>query len=307
MSCGPYGPHAAPIAKPSAIHSAICRVVTGREIMDTPSGSTRFRSWSRWARRPGLNFEPLRIVSQRKQAVEVFRQPRATLAAVDRLVDVETALRSRGLEPRGAFHPDAEDQPPVLAHGRLPGTLLLAGSVGSSLWASFEREARREPDPLDRWSARVLAEIAARFGAAVVLPNDGPPRPPFLRWAQRAESVHPSPLGLLIHPDHGLWHAYRGALAFAERLALPPRDTRPSPCAACADRPCLVACPVGAFTNPGFDAAKCASHLESGDGEACFQVGCLARAACPVGRAGRPSPEQARFHLSAFLRVRARQ
>ena len=37
----------------------------------------------------------------------------------------------------------------------------------------------------------------------------------------RAEAVAPSPLGILIHPDYGLWHAYRGALAFAERLALP--------------------------------------------------------------------------------------
>src|SRR4030095_137820 len=49
------------------------------------------------------------------------------------------------------------------------------------------------------------------------------------RWAMRAEAVAPSPLGILIHPDYGLWHAYRGALAFAERLALPPRGARPLP------------------------------------------------------------------------------
>ena len=30
-----------------------------------------------------------------------------------------------------------------------------------------------------------------------------------------------SPLGILIHPDWGLWHSYRGALAFRERLDLP--------------------------------------------------------------------------------------
>jgi hypothetical protein len=219
----------------------------------------------------------------------------ATLAAI------EAALRERGLEPRGAFHLDGEDRAPALPDGRVAVALLLAGQVGASLWRRFEGEARPEPDPLDAWSERALREVAARFDAAVVLPNDGPPRPPFQAWAQRAEPVHPSPLGLLIHPEHGLWHAYRGALVFAERLVLPPRESRPSPCASCADRPCLHACPVGAFTDPGFEAARCASHLESGSGEACFRSGCLARAACPVGRAHRYPPDQARFHLRAFL------
>lgn len=221
------------------------------------------------------------------------------------LSDVEGALRARGLEPRGAFHPDTVDRVPTLPGGRPARTLLLAGSVGASLWPTFAHERRKEPEPLDRWSAAVLSEVAERFDAAVMLPSDGPPRHPFQRWAQRAEPVHPSPLGLLIHPDHGLWHAYRGALAFAERVALPARDDRPSPCASCCERPCLAACPVAAFTTAGYDDAACAAHLESGAGSACFESACLARAACPVGREHRYSPEQARFHMNAFLRGRA--
>jgi len=220
------------------------------------------------------------------------------------LTAVETALRERGLEPRGAFHPDLGDLVPALPPGHAAETVVLAGQVGASPWSRFEREARPEPNPLDRWSARALDAVAARFDAVVVLPNDGPPHPPFLRWAQRAEPVYPSPLGLLIHPEYGLWHAYRGALLFAERLALPPRDSRPSPCASCTDRPCLRTCPVAAFSGAGFADASCASHLESGAGDACFRAGCLARAACPIGRAHRYPPEQARFHLSAFLRGR---
>jgi hypothetical protein len=222
------------------------------------------------------------------------------------LVEVEAALRTRGLEPRGAFHPDAADTVPPLASGRRAGTLVLAGSVGASASALFARERRDEPEPLDRWSARVLATVAERFDAIVLLPNDGPPYPPFQRWAARAGPVHRSPLGLLIHPDFGLWHAYRGALVFAQCFALPPRDARPSPCDSCSDRPCLAACPVCAFSTAGYDDAACAAHLESGTGDACFASACLARAACPVGREHRYPSEQARFHMSAFLRGRTR-
>lgn len=137
-------------------------------------------------------------------------------------------------------------------------------------------------------------------GATPLFPFGGPPYLPFQRWAMRAEAVAPSPLGVLIHPDHGLWHAYRGALAFAELLALPPRDSRPRPCDSCADRPCLSACPVGAFRDGRYDVPTCMSHLEQPAGEACMSAACLARRACPVGREGAYDPAQARFHMQAF-------
>jgi len=150
--------------------------------------------------------------------------------------------------------------------------------------------------------------VADAFDAALVRPQDGPPFAPFQRWAQRAEAVHPSPLGIAIHPDHGLWHAYRGALLLAPRLALPPRDARPAPCASCDTRSCLSACPVAAFAEPPaaggarYDAARCAAHVAAPAGAACREQGCLARRACPVGR---PYPAaQQRFHMEAFLAVR---
>jgi hypothetical protein len=200
---------------------------------------------------------------------------------------------------------------PPLGGGRVARTLVLAGQVGASHWAAFERRQRSELErsdshPLDRWSARILQEVAGSFDASVLLPGVGPPFLPFQRWAQRAEPVHVSPLGILIHPEHGLWHAYRGALAFAERLELPALDRAPSPCTSCAERPCLSACPVAAFCDGRFDPGACAAHLESGRGEACFDSGCIARAACPVGAANRYPPAVARFHLGAFLAARAR-
>ena len=49
-------------------------------------------------------------------------------------------------------------------------------------------------------------------------PRTGRPWLPFQQWARKAEPVHVSPLGVLIHPDYGLWHSYRGALCFDTRL-----------------------------------------------------------------------------------------
>ena len=55
-------------------------------------------------------------------------------------------------------------------------------------------------------------------GAVPLYPFGGPPLLPFQRWAARAEPISPSPLGLFIHPRFGLWHSYRGALAFSVSL-----------------------------------------------------------------------------------------
>ena len=50
--------------------------------------------------------------------------------------------------------------------------------------------------------------MLVRGGA--LFPFSCPPFLPFLRWAERAEVVFPSPSGPLIHPVYGLWHTYRG-------------------------------------------------------------------------------------------------
>jgi hypothetical protein len=225
---------------------------------------------------------------------------------------VAAALRARGLAWRGSFHPSREDGVPPRADGRLPGTVVLAGDLGGSTWERFAAERQAEADPLDHWAARALAAVAAPFGAEVVLPGTGPPFAPFQRWALRAESLHVSPLGLLIHPEYGLWHAYRGALLIGERLALPPRVERPSPCTTCDTRPCLSSCPVGAFRPEpggpaGFDAAACLAHVTAPSGRACRERGCLARRACPVGRERAYGDAQQRFHLDAFVAAHGRR
>ena len=217
------------------------------------------------------------------------------------LDEIEQSLRDAGLTPRGAFHPAAGDDVPALAADTPARTVVLAGNAGPQMWRAFDAARAGGTMTLDAWSGRVLAELAARLGACAVFPFQRP-YPPFQRWALRAEACHPSPLGLLIHPDYGLWHGYRGALLFAAAIELPPPDRRASPCAGCADRPCLSACPVSAFSHTGYDVPACARHLAGKPGPACMDSGCLARHACPIGRDYRYAPAQARFHMQAFLR-----
>ncbi len=183
-------------------------------------------------------------------------------------------------------------------------TAILIGTVGGEGFDSFECQRRDEPDPLDRWAKRVIDPVAAKLGARAAYPNDTPYLP-FQRWAQRAEDVHPSPLGLLIHPEHGLWHAYRGALLFSGAVeGLPARSERPKPCDSCPTKPCLTACPVDAFTGTSYDVGACASHLRTDAAPRCLTLGCRARDACPVGTSSRYSDAQIRFHMRAFARAR---
>lgn len=189
------------------------------------------------------------------------------------------------------------------------GTLVLLGFTGGEQWPAFRASAETRdgaPDALDRWSRRVIDGLAGRVGARAVYPGDRPALP-FQQLALRSEPVAASPLGLLLHPRFGLWHAYRGALWFAgvaTATAMPLEGARPRPplCESCVTRPCRSGCPVGAFGAAGFDVAACVAHLQSREGEECRLRGCLARRACPVGAAYRYGDDQQAFHQAAFLR-----
>ena len=218
------------------------------------------------------------------------------------LATLAERLRPLGMMMRGGFHSTESDDLPPLPDGAPTASMILIGNAGPGMWRAFATAGMVGENPLDDWTRQVLNEIAATVGAAALFPFDGPPWLPFQRWALRADNVHPSPIGPLIHPAYGLWHAYRGALAFADAVELPLTSAEPSPCDACADKPCLSACPVEALSPGSYDVAACAGQVGGPKGTECMQVGCRARAACPVGAEYRYASDQARFHMAAFLR-----
>ena len=243
------------------------------------------------------------------QAQATPSAPQATSNAA--LVQTITkALSPLGLLLRGGFKPTPDDALPALPDGQVVGTLLMVGNAGPAMWRAFSASPQAldgQPHPLNRWTRQQVDAIAQAAGGVALYPFDATPVWPFQRWAARAEPVFPSPLGLLIHPQYGLWHAYRAAILVAPDLHLPDpaslANTMASPCASCADQPCLSGCPVGAFSTNGYDVLACASHLTLPSGQDCLGGGCLARRACPVGVDHAQAPAQNGFHMQAFFRA----
>jgi hypothetical protein len=212
------------------------------------------------------------------------------------------ALDEHGLILRGGFVFGADEIAPAGPLGRPARSLILVGQSGAA-WPGFVRWRETQPaslsDPLDTWSRLVIGEVARNAGARAVSPSDRPYLP-FQQWAMRAEGLKPSPLGILMHPEFGLWHAYRGALLFDDELPIRPFEKTIHLCDICDGKPCLNACPVGAFTDAGFAHADCLAHVRGPDGARCGTSGCIARNACPFGTAYRYPPDAQAFHMASF-------
>lgn len=230
--------------------------------------------------------------------------------------DIAAAIAHTDMVARGGFQvdPASDDGVPPMPNGDAVATVVIVGNIGGHIWPRFRADEPTGPDPLDEWTRSELTPIAARFGAMFIHPSDEPYQP-FQRWAQRADDVWQSPIGLLIHPEHGLWHAYRGAFLFPEPVSgLPPMGGHVSPCLSCVERPCLSACPVDAFTvghgstvvdgQPAvasYDPVSCRGHVvDATVMPDCLHHGCAARVACPVNADGVYGPDQMEFHMRAF-------
>jgi hypothetical protein len=218
--------------------------------------------------------------------------------------ELSDALARHGLILRGGFDfAEGEGAPPGPS-GEPACSVVLVGHGGGSIWSHFQTWLKGHTDtsanPLDDWSRAVLDAIAGDFGARAVFPSDQPYLP-FQRWAMKAEGLKLSPLGILIHPEFGLWHAYRGALLFdvERKIQLPAEPIHL--CDLCDGKPCLSSCPANAVSMNGFNVMRCGEHVQSNAGSDCRERGCLARSACPLD-SYRYNIEQVAFHMAAYLR-----
>ena len=227
----------------------------------------------------------------------------------DKFDEFQSALEANGLTFFGALEIDES----VCAKGmeKLIGQkAVLVGNAGPSMWNVFSKSnefADGNADPMNRWTRRVIDTLALEYGAKAVYPFDEPYWP-FQRIATKASGVNHSPLGVLVHPEYGLWYAFRGLIVLNENQELTSRikelshsfDTLIHPCDVCDDKPCLASCPVGAFSRKALNTKLCFEHLDSNLQPHCSQLGCLARGACPVGNGYKYGADQIKFHMAAY-------
>jgi hypothetical protein len=206
-------------------------------------------------------------------------------------------LRGEGLAPAAMLSAAPDD--PVPEGTR---TLALISPREPAFWPHVRETAEFQdglPDPLDRWSRRVIGAVAARFGAVPLFPFSGPPYLPFQAWALRSGRIWCSPTGLLVSHGSGLYVSFRAALALP--WALTGRSGRASPCETCVSRPCLGACPVGALSDAApYDVPACHAHLATPAGGDCLDQGCAVSRACPHSARACRDPGQSAFHMRAF-------
>ena len=182
-------------------------------------------------------------------------------------------------------------------------SIVLIGTIGGEYFDIFKAQAPQSNHPLDDWIKSILNPIAYTLNAQTFYPSDTPYQP-FLSWAKSCEPIFTTPLGIMAHPNYGSWHAYRGALGFNEILTKKTIDTDTvGKENVILDKNVLYnACPVGAFSDSGYNVPACINYIKNDPEQKCFNGGCLSRHALNVGADYNYSTEHHQFHMQAFIR-----
>lgn len=181
--------------------------------------------------------------------------------------------------------------------------LILLGHAGRTLWTAVQAASLASADPIDDFSvATATAWFAERCpGRAwrIVYPGDAPVGLQAL--GKLAGWHHPTPFMIGIQPGWGTWYAYRLAM-LADSDLVPTRPLRHAPpCASCAGRPCVAACPADALAGEGFALERCIAYRRRDDSRC--KATCVARLACPVGAEHRYDEAQLRHTYAISLRA----
>lgn len=221
-------------------------------------------------------------------------------------------LAAQGLNLHAVFALDALP-PEVLAtlaltdeeRGRFR-QLVLIGHRGRDFWAALQRRGMHGAHPMDQFVIERVAHWMAGplQGHAWRQVFPGPQRVGLQRLGALAGWHHASPFWVGVDAQWGSWFAYRAVVLADTQLPLTPRREVPSPCGACADKPCISACPAGALDTEQTGPWRLQACLEFRKQPASpCQDRCLARNACPVGPENRYTDAQIGYHYLHSMRA----
>lgn len=185
--------------------------------------------------------------------------------------------------------------------------LILIGHAGTALWAEVQRAGAGGADPIDDFS---VAAVQRWFGAHGggrhhVFVYPGNCRIGLQALGSVAGWHHPTPFKVGIMQPWGSWFGYRAVLLADTMFTPTPPRPQESPCASCATRVCVAACPAPAMDSGDFDLAACLAYRVEADSRC--RATCVARLACPVGAQHRYDDAQLRHSYVQSLAAIARR
>ncbi|MER3445696.1 MAG: hypothetical protein C4291_02160 [Candidatus Dadabacteria bacterium] len=105
-------------------------------------------------------------------------------------------------------------------------------------------------------------------------------------------------MGILIHPEYGLWISLRGAIITDLEFSQYNEPLSFDPCPHCS-KPCISACPANTVSEDGWDYNACMKFRLSDD---TCRDNCASRRACPYGKEHQYSEEQLAHHHRFVLK-----
>ena len=176
-----------------------------------------------------------------------------------------------------------------------PSTVLTA-HAGADFWHALSEFGHVGDHPVDHFSIHLTDKYVTEYlNVEHMLLYPSEYAISLRSVAQRTGWCHPSPLGVTIHHEFGLWFAFRSL--FMVKTHLPASDSSPTepPCESCADKPCISACPSNAVGEIGkFQLEPCARYRLQESSPCSFS--CLSRIRCPVGSDYRYVSKQMKYH-----------
>jgi epoxyqueuosine reductase len=185
--------------------------------------------------------------------------------------------------------------------------VLVFGHGGRELWERLPKPLDPAEHPVDRYAVSLVEafsrDVLRDYEARILFPFSETLLP-LQRLGRALNLARPSLLGLDIHPEYGVWFAYRCVLV--TKADVPPSSLAQfaSPCESCVEKPCRPVCPAGAVgaAAESFSLNACAGYRFSENSKCESQ--CLSRFACSYKPEHRYSDEQMRYHMVRAAHLR---